>query len=229
MALFSVMGFSFSGAASNQGLMFVRLKPFDDRIGDEHSVQSVLGRISGPLFGIPGAIVVGFTPPAIQGLSRFGGFEFQVLDQSGGDINRLAQATQAIVGAGNQFAEAATGPVQHVHRERPPAAGHDRSGARACARTAAQRDHERAADLPGVAVRERLRVQQPRVPGVRAGRPEVQIQPAGASAALCADTHRRHGGARAGRADGGNDRAAGDQPFQPVPIGVDQRIGGARA
>ena len=102
MALFSVMGFSFSGAASNQGLMFVRLKPFEDRIGDEHSVQAVLGRISGPLFGIPGAIVVGFTPPAIQGLSRFGGFEFQVLDQSGGDITRLAEATQAIVGAGNR-------------------------------------------------------------------------------------------------------------------------------
>ena len=51
---------------------------------------------------IPGAIVVGFTPPAIQGLSQFGGFEFQVLDQSGGDITRLADATRAIVGAGNQ-------------------------------------------------------------------------------------------------------------------------------
>jgi HAE1 family hydrophobic/amphiphilic exporter-1 len=102
MALFSVMGFSFSGAASNQGLMFIRLKPFEDRIGDEHSVQAVIGRISGPLFGIPGAIVVAFTPPAIQGLSRFGGFEFQVLDQSGGEITRLAQATQAIVGAGNK-------------------------------------------------------------------------------------------------------------------------------
>jgi len=102
MALFSVMGFSFSGAASNQGLMFIRLKPFEDRIGAEHSVQAVLGRISGPLFGIPGAIVVGFTPPAIQGLSRFGGFEFQVLDQSGGEITRLAQATQSLVGAGNR-------------------------------------------------------------------------------------------------------------------------------
>jgi HAE1 family hydrophobic/amphiphilic exporter-1 len=102
MALFSVMGFSFSGAASNQGLMFIRLKPFEDRIGAAHSVQAVLGRISGPLFGIPGAIVVGFTPPAIQGLSRFGGFEFQVLDQSGGEITRLAQATQAIAAAGNR-------------------------------------------------------------------------------------------------------------------------------
>ncbi len=82
--------------------MFVRLRQFEDRIGDEHSVQAVLGRISGPLFGIPGAIVVGFTPPSIQGLSRFGGFEFQVLDQSGGDIGRLADATRGVVGAGNQ-------------------------------------------------------------------------------------------------------------------------------
>ena len=102
LALFSVMGFSFSGAAPNQGLMFARLKPFEDRPGDAHSVQAVLGRISGPLFGLPGAIVVGFTPPSIQGLSRFGGFEFQVLDQTGTDINRLAQATQAIAGAGNR-------------------------------------------------------------------------------------------------------------------------------
>ena len=115
MALFSVMGFSFSGAASNQGLMFVRLKPFEERIGDEHSVQAVLGRISGPLFGIPGAIVVGFTPPAIQGLSRFGGFEFQVLDQSGGDITRLAAGDQAIVGRRQPVPEAAARAVQPVH------------------------------------------------------------------------------------------------------------------
>ena len=102
LALFSVMGFSFSGAASNQGIMFVRLKPFEDRPGDEHSLQAVLGRVSGPLFSIPGAIVVGFSPPSIPGLSRFGGFEFQVLDQTGTNINDLAQATQRLAAAGNQ-------------------------------------------------------------------------------------------------------------------------------
>jgi hydrophobic/amphiphilic exporter-1 (mainly G- bacteria), HAE1 family len=102
MALFSVMGFSFGGAAPNSGLMFVRLKEFDERRGPEHSVQAVLGRMAGPLFGIPGAIIVGFPPPAIPGLSRFGGFEFQVLDQTGTDINNLAQATQAVAAAGNR-------------------------------------------------------------------------------------------------------------------------------
>jgi HAE1 family hydrophobic/amphiphilic exporter-1 len=101
-ALFSVMGFSFGGASSNTGIMFARLKPFDERIGAEHSVQAVLGRLSGQLFAIPGAIIVGFPPPAIPGLSRFGGFEFQVLDQTGTDVNNLAQATQAIAAAGNR-------------------------------------------------------------------------------------------------------------------------------
>jgi hydrophobic/amphiphilic exporter-1 (mainly G- bacteria), HAE1 family len=102
MALFSVMGFSFGGAASNTGIMFARLKPFEERVGAEHSVQAVLGRLSGQLFAIPGAIIVGFPPPAIPGLSRFGGFEFQVLDQTGTDIGNLAQATQAIAAAGNR-------------------------------------------------------------------------------------------------------------------------------
>ena len=105
MALFSVMGFSFAGAAPNTGIMFVRLKEFDVRVGPEHSVQAVLGRLGGPLFGIPGAIVVGFPPPAIPGLSRFGGFEFQILDQTGTDITNLAQATQAVAAAGNKSAK----------------------------------------------------------------------------------------------------------------------------
>jgi HAE1 family hydrophobic/amphiphilic exporter-1 len=103
LVLFSVMGFSFSGAAPNQGIMFVRLKEFDERPGEQHSLQAVLGRVSGPLFGIPGGIVVAFTPPSIPGLSRFGGFEFQVLDQGGSeDIGELAAATRSVVGAATQ-------------------------------------------------------------------------------------------------------------------------------
>jgi hydrophobic/amphiphilic exporter-1 (mainly G- bacteria), HAE1 family len=107
LTLFSVMGFSFSGAAANQGVMFVRLKPFEERRGDTHSARAVISRLSGQLFSLPGAVVVGFAPPAIPGLSRFGGFEFQVLDQTGGDVADLASATQALAQAGN-----ASGRVQ---------------------------------------------------------------------------------------------------------------------
>jgi hydrophobic/amphiphilic exporter-1 (mainly G- bacteria), HAE1 family len=100
--VFSVMGFSFSGAASNQGLIFAPLKDYAEREGEEHSAQAVLNRIRGPLFGIPGAIVIPFVPSPIPGLGEFGGFQFEVLDQTGGPIGDLAGATFAMVGAGNQ-------------------------------------------------------------------------------------------------------------------------------
>jgi len=99
--VFSVMGFSFSGAAPNQALIFSSLKPFVDRRGADHELKAVLARLGGPLFSIPGAIVAAFAPPSIPGLGQFGGFEFQVLDQGGTDINALSAATFAMVGAGN--------------------------------------------------------------------------------------------------------------------------------
>ncbi len=100
--VFSVAGFSFSGAASNNGLMFARLKGFEEREGEEHSLGSVLNRLRGEVFGIPGAMVIPVAPPSIQGVSSFGGFQLEILDQSSGDIGQLAEVTQQVAGAGNQ-------------------------------------------------------------------------------------------------------------------------------
>ena len=46
-------------------------------------------------------------PPAIQGLSAFGGFQFEVLDLTGGDITKLAAVTQQVAG-GRQSVRAAS-------------------------------------------------------------------------------------------------------------------------
>src|SRR5687767_13819092 len=103
VAVFSVMGFSFTGAAPNTGMIFARLKDYEERRNPSQSLAAVLQRVSGPLFMIPGAIVVTFPPPSIQGLGFFGGFQFEVLDQTGSaDINQLAAATFGLIGAGNQ-------------------------------------------------------------------------------------------------------------------------------
>jgi HAE1 family hydrophobic/amphiphilic exporter-1 len=82
-------------------LIFASLKPFAERQGREHALKAVLGRIAGPLSEISGALAVPFPPASIPGLGEFGGFEFQVLDETGADINALASATQAMVAAGN--------------------------------------------------------------------------------------------------------------------------------
>ncbi|HEX5216902.1 MAG TPA: multidrug efflux RND transporter permease subunit [Vicinamibacterales bacterium] len=102
LAVFSVAGFSFSGAAPNQGLMFARLKPFEDRPTKEQSLHALLGRLQGMLLGgITGALVIPVAPPPIQGLQTFGGFSFEILDGSGGDIGNLANVTYQIMAKGN--------------------------------------------------------------------------------------------------------------------------------
>ena len=66
LALFSVMGFSFSGAALEHGIMFARLKPFDRPArAPSTRCRRSSGGVGGPLFGIPGAIVVG-VPAAVD-------------------------------------------------------------------------------------------------------------------------------------------------------------------
>jgi HAE1 family hydrophobic/amphiphilic exporter-1 len=70
---------------------------------EDQSLHALLGptRLGGQLMGITGAIVAAFAPPAIQGLQTFGGFTFEVLDGSGGDISNLAGVTYQMMGAGN--------------------------------------------------------------------------------------------------------------------------------
>ncbi len=100
--MFAAGGFSFAGSAPNQGIMFVQLKDFAERSGDAHSAQAVLGRLYGEFSRITGAMVIPFLPPSIQGLSQFGGFTYELLDQSGGPIENLAAAAESLIGQGNR-------------------------------------------------------------------------------------------------------------------------------
>ncbi|HEV2222153.1 MAG TPA: efflux RND transporter permease subunit [Candidatus Acidoferrales bacterium] len=100
-AVFSVAGFSFSGAASNYAMVFVNLKPFAQRQGAAHSAPAIVNRLRGPFFAISGAVVVPFNPPAVQGLGQFGGFQLEVEDQGNSTLQELQQATQKLVQVGN--------------------------------------------------------------------------------------------------------------------------------
>jgi HAE1 family hydrophobic/amphiphilic exporter-1 len=94
---FSIAGFSFSGSASNQGLIFVPLKPYSQRKGKEHTASAILNRVRPRLFSISGAIVFATLPPAVQGLGQFGGFQFVVQDQAAHTLEELSQATHGII------------------------------------------------------------------------------------------------------------------------------------
>lgn len=103
--VFSVAGFSFLGSGANRGMMFVGLTDFDERRGEERSATAVVNRLYGQLAGIAEAIVVPFLPPPIFGLGTFGGIQFELLDQSGGDIGEFARVAQEFSAEANQAAE----------------------------------------------------------------------------------------------------------------------------
>ena len=101
-SVFSVVGFSFGGSASNRALIFAGLKDFDKRKSEEHSGDAVLNRLRGPLSAISGAQVVPFAPPAVNGLGQFGGFQFVLEDRTGASMQALSDVTQKMVQEGNK-------------------------------------------------------------------------------------------------------------------------------
>ncbi len=104
---FAVMGFSFSGSASNFGLIFVPLKSQDQRVkeGPGHAASDIQALLTPKLFAVPGGLVIMQQPPAIQGLGSFGGFAFELQDLGRNTLSDLDRVAHTIVGAGRQSKE----------------------------------------------------------------------------------------------------------------------------
>ena len=102
---FTVAGFSQAGNAPNRAIIYATLKSFEERKGEEHSAAAVIQRLRGPLFGIPGAIIVPFNPPAVQGLGQFGGFQFELEDLGRNSLQDIANAANKLVAQGNASKE----------------------------------------------------------------------------------------------------------------------------
>ena len=101
-ATFAVGGFSFSGNTANNGVVFTTLVPWEERPPGVTSF-SLIGQLFGQFSQITEARVFPVNPPAIQGLSSFGGFQFQLQDRSGNaGIDTLVQSMFGMLGAANQ-------------------------------------------------------------------------------------------------------------------------------
>jgi hydrophobic/amphiphilic exporter-1 (mainly G- bacteria), HAE1 family len=100
LGTFAVSGFSFGGNTPNSGLTFLTLQPYEKRKGHDHTAAAILNRLRPQLFGISGAIVIAFEPPAVQGLGQFGGFQFELQDQGNHTLQDLDKVTHDLVRAG---------------------------------------------------------------------------------------------------------------------------------
>jgi HAE1 family hydrophobic/amphiphilic exporter-1 len=105
-SIFHVNGFGiFGGAGSSYGVLFMKLKDWDERKKKGQDVQSLIGKLFGMTSTIKGATVIFFAPPTLQGFGFGGGIEFQLQDRSGGDINRFAKLSQDFLAALNKRPE----------------------------------------------------------------------------------------------------------------------------
>jgi HAE1 family hydrophobic/amphiphilic exporter-1 len=99
--VFALDGFGFTGSAPNRGVAFLPLRPWDERKGGAHTFQAILARLYPIIAQEPDAQVFAFNPPSVQGIGNFGGFQFQVLDQSDAGFAAAGNAAQALIGAVN--------------------------------------------------------------------------------------------------------------------------------
>jgi hydrophobe/amphiphile efflux-1 (HAE1) family protein len=89
----------------NVGTVFVTLAPWDEREARGQTLDAIFASVRPQLGAIPGARVFALNPAPIRGLSRTGGFEFQLQDRSGGTLADLASTAQGIVDRGNASPE----------------------------------------------------------------------------------------------------------------------------
>ena len=88
----------FSGVGSNNGLAFIRLKPFADRKGTDQSAEAITKKLFALAGKVPDAKVVFFQPPSIPGFGTSAGFEMVLLDKAGGSYKDLDAETQKLIG-----------------------------------------------------------------------------------------------------------------------------------
>jgi HAE1 family hydrophobic/amphiphilic exporter-1 len=94
-----------SGAGGSYGMMLIKLKTWDKRSAKGSDITSVTGKLFGMTAGLKGANIIFFAPPTLQGFGNSNGFEFQVQDRTGGDINKFSEVNGKFLAAINQRPE----------------------------------------------------------------------------------------------------------------------------
>ncbi|UDX00526.1 efflux RND transporter permease subunit [Salmonella enterica subsp. enterica serovar Enteritidis] len=97
-SVFTVNGFSFSGQGQNSGMAFVSLKPWEERNGEENSVEAVIARATRAFSQIRDGLVFPFNMPAIVELGTATGFDFELIDQGGLGHDALTKARNQLPG-----------------------------------------------------------------------------------------------------------------------------------
>jgi multidrug efflux pump len=100
----SINGFINSSSA---GIVFVTLKPFEERRSQELSGFAISQRLQRKFAGVKDAFIAIFPPPPVQGLGTIGGFKLQVEDRTDLGYEALDAAMKAVTAEVRQAPELA--------------------------------------------------------------------------------------------------------------------------
>ncbi|MGN6327469.1 MAG: efflux RND transporter permease subunit [Rhodanobacter sp.] len=92
----SINGFTNS---TNSGIVFVTLKPFEDRESADLSAGAIAGALNQKFGAIQDAYIAVFPPPPVMGLGTIGGFRMQIEDRSDRGFDELYKQTQNLIAA----------------------------------------------------------------------------------------------------------------------------------
>jgi multidrug efflux pump len=87
----SINGFTNS---SNAGIVFLTLKPFEQRQDPSLAAGAIAGQLNQQFGAISEAVIAMFPPPPVQGLGTIGGFKLQIEDRAGLGYEALDRATK---------------------------------------------------------------------------------------------------------------------------------------
>ena len=102
VGVMSVRGFNFAGRGQNSGMLFVEVKPFEERTEPHQSVFALAERSAARFAQIKDALVFPIVPPAIMELGNATGFDLYLKDNAGVGHETLMAAVQQFVQQANQ-------------------------------------------------------------------------------------------------------------------------------
>jgi multidrug efflux pump len=98
----TVAGFSFAGVGQNMGLVFVKLKPWDERQRKGQDVRSIAGRAGAYFATIRDAQIFPVVQPAVSELGNASGFDMMLQDRGGIGHEALLAARNQLLGMASQ-------------------------------------------------------------------------------------------------------------------------------